>query len=315
MPAPIGATNGGAARIFASPLARRLAKESNIDLARLAGSGPHGRIVASDIDIAKKGGAALRAPGAAPAILALSDAQIRALYEEGSYEFVPHDSMRKTIAKRLVESKLTIPHYYLTIDCEIDALMKAREEINASAPKIDGKPRFRISVNDFIIKAMALALIKIPAANVTWTEAGMLRHKHGDVGVAVALDGGLITPIVRHAEEKTLSVISNEMRDLAARARTKKLRPHEFQGGATSISNLGMYGIRDFIAVINPPQSSILAVGVGEERMVVKKGKPAVATVMTVTLSGDHRAIDGALGAELLGAFKNYIENPVEMLA
>lgn len=308
-------TNGQGTRIFASPLARRLAKESNIDLARLAGSGPHGRIVASDIDLAKKGGAALRAPGAPSAIQAPSDAQIRALYEEGSYEFVPHDSMRKTIAKRLVESKLTIPHYYLTIDCELDALLKAREEINSSAPKVDGKPRFRISVNDFIIKAMALALIKIPGANVTWTEAGMLRHKHADVGVAVALDGGLITPIVRRAEEKTLSVISNEMRDLAARARTKKLRPQEFQGGATSISNLGMYGIRGFIAVINPPQSSILAVGVGEERVVVKKGKPAVATVMTVTLSGDHRAIDGALGAELLGAFKNYIENPVEMLA
>ncbi len=311
-------TNGQGARIFASPLARRLAKESNIDLARLAGSGPHGRIVASDIALAKTGGAALRAPavaGAVPAIQAPSDAQIRALYEAGSYEFVPHDSMRKTIAKRLVESKLTIPHYYLTIDCELDALLKAREEINSSAPKIDGKPRFKISVNDFIIKAMALALIKIPNANVTWTEAGMLKHKYADVGVAVALDGGLITPIVRRADEKTLSVISNEMRDLAARARTKKLKSHEFQGGATSISNLGMYGIRDFIAVINPPQSSILAVGVGEERVVARKGKPAVATVMTVTLSADHRAIDGALGAELLGAFKNYIENPVEMLA
>ncbi len=310
-------TNGGAARIFASPLARRLAKESNIDIARLAGSGPHGRIVASDIDLAKKGGAALRAPGAASAIQAPSDAQIRALYEEGSYEFAPHESIRKVIARRLVESKLTIPAYYLTVDCELDALLEAREEVNSAAPKVDGKPRFRISVNDFIIKAMALALIKIPNANVTWTEAGMLKHKHADVGVAVALDGGLglITPIVRRADEKTLSVISNEMRDLAARARAKKLRPHEFQGGATSISNLGMYGIRDFIAVINPPQSSILAVGAGEERMVVKKGKPAVATVMTVTLSGDHRAIDGALGAELLGAFKNYIENPVEMLA
>ena len=309
-------------RIFASPLARRLAKESNIDLARLAGSGPHGRIVAGDIDLAKKGGAALRAPtpsalGAAPAIQAPSDAQIRALYEEGSYEFVPHDSIRKTIARRLVESKLTIPAYYLTIDCELDVLLKARAEVNSAAPKVDGKPRFRISVNDFIVKAMALALIKIPNANVTWTEAGMLRHKHADVGVAVALEGGLglITPIVRRAEEKALSVISNEIRDLAARARTKKLKPQEFQGGATSVSNLGMYGIRDFIAVINPPQSSILAVGVGEERMVVRKGKPAVATVMTVTLSGDHRAIDGALGAELLGAFKNYIENPLEMLA
>jgi pyruvate dehydrogenase E2 component (dihydrolipoamide acetyltransferase) len=224
--------------------------------------------------------------------------------------------MRKTIAKRLMESKLTIPHYYLTVDCEIDALLKAREEINGSAPKgSDGKPRFKLSVNDFIIKALALALIKVPAANVTWTETGMLRHKHADVGVAVALDGGLITPIVRRADEKTLSVISNEMKDLAARARTKKLKPHEYQGGASSVSNLGMYGIRDFIAVINPPQTSILAVGAGEQRAIVRNGKPAVATLMTVTLSADHRAVDGALGAELVRAFKEYIEHPVEMLA
>jgi pyruvate dehydrogenase E2 component (dihydrolipoamide acetyltransferase) len=224
--------------------------------------------------------------------------------------------MRKTIAKRLMESKLTIPHYYLTVDCDIDALLRAREEINSSAPKgADGKPRFRLSVNDFVIKALALALIKVPDANVTWTEAGMLRHKHADVGVAVALDGGLITPIVRRAEEKTLSVISNEMRDLAVRARTKKLKPHEYQGGSSSVSNLGMYGIRDFIAVINPPQTSILAVGMGEQRAIVKNGKPAVATVMTVTLSADHRAVDGALGADMLRAFKEYIEHPVEMLA
>jgi pyruvate dehydrogenase E2 component (dihydrolipoamide acetyltransferase) len=319
------ATNGrGTGRIFASPLARRLARESNIDLARLAGSGPHGRIVARDIEAAKAGKAPMRAPAApaaAPAAAAAtlqvpSEAQIRALYEEGSYDFVLHDSMRKTIAKRLLESKLTIPHYYLTVDCEIDALLKAREEINASAPKgPDGKPRFKLSVNDFVIKALALALIKVPAANVTWTEAGMLRHKHADVGVAVALDGGLITPIVRHAEEKTLSVISNEMKDLAARARTRKLKPHEYQGGASSVSNLGMYGIRDFIAVINPPQTSILAVGMGEQRVIARNGKPAVATIMTVTLSADHRAVDGALGAELLAAFKSYIENPVGMLA
>ena len=312
--------NGKGTRIFASPLARRLAKESNIDLSRLAGSGPHGRIVATDIEAAKTGKAPARLPAVVPtaaaAIQLPSDAQIRALYEDGSYEFVPHDSMRKTIAKRLMESKLTIPHYYLTVDCEIDALLKAREEINGSAPKgADGKPRFKLSVNDFVIKALALAQIKVPNANMTWTEAGMLRHKHADVGVAVALDGGLITPIVRHAEEKTLSAISNEMRDLAARARTKKLKPNEYQGGASSVSNLGMYGIRDFIAVINPPQTSILAVGMGEQRVIARNGKPAVATLMTVTLSADHRAVDGALGAELMKAFKEYIEHPVEMLA
>jgi pyruvate dehydrogenase E2 component (dihydrolipoamide acetyltransferase) len=314
-----GKTNGKGTRVFASPLARRLARDSNVDLSRLAGSGPHGRIVAKDIEAAKTGKAPARAPAAPAAVAAIqlpSDAQIRALYDESSYEFVPHDSMRKTIAKRLMESKLTIPHYYLTVDCDIDALLRAREEINSSAPKgADGKPRFRLSVNDFVIKALALALIKVPDANVTWTEAGMLRHKHADVGVAVALDGGLITPIVRRAEEKTLSVISNEMRDLAARARTKKLKPHEYQGGSSSVSNLGMYGIRDFIAVINPPQTSILAVGMGEQRAIVKNGKPAVATVMTVTLSADHRAVDGALGADMLRAFKEYIEHPVEMLA
>jgi pyruvate dehydrogenase E2 component (dihydrolipoamide acetyltransferase) len=224
--------------------------------------------------------------------------------------------MRKTIARRLMESKLTIPHYYLTIDIELDALMQARGEINAAAPKgPDGKPRYRLSVNDFIIKALALALLKVPDANVTWTETGMLKHRHADIGVAVAIPGGLITPVLRKADEKTLATISNEMRDLVARARARKLMPAEYQGGSTAVSNLGMYGIREFSAVINPPHASILAVGAGEERAVARNGKLAVATVMTATLSADHRAVDGALGAELLTAFKGYMEKPVGLVA
>jgi pyruvate dehydrogenase E2 component (dihydrolipoamide acetyltransferase) len=316
--ASAASTNGGS-RIFASPLAKRLAKEAGVDLSRVQGSGPHGRVVARDIDQAKTG-AGLRAPSA-PAglpsgIQAPSDEQIRALFEQGSYDFVPHDGMRKTIAKRLVESKLTIPHYYLTVDVELDELLAARQELNGAAPMgDDGKPRFRVSVNDLLIKALALALIKIPDANVTWTEAGMLKHKHADVGVAVAIPGGLITPIVRHADEKSLSAISNEMRDLAGRARNRKLKPMEYQGGTTALSNLGMYGIKEFSAVINPPHSTILAVGAGEERPVARKGKLEVATVMTATLSADHRAVDGALGAELLTAFKSFVERPISMLA
>ena len=257
------------------------------------------------------------APGARPFEMpsAIPEDKIRALFEEGSYDFVPHDLMRKAIARRLVESKLTIPHYYLSIDCELDELLKAREEINASAAKgADGKPRFKISVNDFVIKALALALIKVPDANVSWTDAGMLKHKHADVGVAVAIQGGLITPIIHHAEEKTLGVISNEMRDLSARARNRRLKPHEYEGGSAAVSNLGMYGVKEFAAVINPPHATILAVGAGEPRAVVKNGKLAVATVMSATLSADHRAVDGAVGAELLAAFKNNIEKPVSLL-
>ncbi|HVT55446.1 MAG TPA: 2-oxo acid dehydrogenase subunit E2, partial [Xanthobacteraceae bacterium] len=219
-------------------------------------------------------------------------------------------------ATRLTAARIQIPQFYVTMDCEIDELLKAREEINASAPKgPDGKARFKLSVNDFMIKAFALALIKIPAANVSWTEAGMLRHKHADIGVAVALDGGLITPIVRHAEEKTLGVISNEMRDLGLRARNKKLKPQEYEGGSSAISNLGMYGVKNFTAIINPPHASILAVGMGEQRVIVRNNKPAVATIMSATLSCDHRAIDGALGAELLRAFKEYVEKPLGLLA
>jgi pyruvate dehydrogenase E2 component (dihydrolipoamide acetyltransferase) len=309
----------GANRVFASPLARRLAKEANLDLNSVQGSGPNGRIIARDVDQAKSG-KGLRAPSGASAAdglaaPAMSDAQIRSLYEEGSYELIPHDGMRRTIAQRLTASVQSIPHFYETMDCDIGRLMAAREEINAAAQKNkDGKPAYKLSVNDFVIKALALALQRIPDANVSWTEAGLLKHKHSDIGVAVALPGGLITPIVRNAETKSLSAISNEMRDLAARARDRKLKPHEYQGGTSSVSNLGMYGIKDFTAVINPPQSTILAVGTGEERAVVRNGKIEAATIMSVTLSCDHRAIDGALGGQLIVAFKTLIENPVMMV-
>jgi pyruvate dehydrogenase E2 component (dihydrolipoamide acetyltransferase) len=305
----------GANRILSSPLARRLAKEASIDLNRVQGSGPHGRVIARDIEQAKSG-RGLRAPGApTPMVATPSNAQIRALYEDGSYNFVPHDSMRKIIAQRLSLSKQTIPHFYLTLDCNIGKLLAARAEINEVAPKDkDGRPAYKISVNDFVIKALALALQRVPDANVTWTEGGMLHHKQSDVGVAVAIPGGLITPVVRHAEAKSVSTISNEMKDYAARARTRHLKLHEYQGGSTAISNLGMYGIKDFAAVINPPHATILAVGAGEERAVVRNGQLAVANVMTVTLSTDHRAVDGALGAELMAAFKALIENPVMMV-
>jgi pyruvate dehydrogenase E2 component (dihydrolipoyllysine-residue acetyltransferase) len=318
-PTPAPKTNGHG-RIFASPLARRLAKEAGIDIARIAGSGPHGRVIARDVEQAKAGGA-LRAPAAAPAgaptpaVAAMADDKIRALYQPGSYEVVPHDNMRKIIAQRLVQAKLTIPHFYLTVTCTIDKLLAAREDINSTAPKgEDGKPKWKLSVNDFVIKAMALALMRVPEANVTWTEGGMLKHKRADVGVAVAIPGGLITPVVRGAEAKTITVISAEMKDFAARARARRLKPEEYQGGSTAISNLGMYGIEEFAAVINPPHATILAVGAGEERAVAKDGKLAVATQMRLTLSTDHRAVDGALGAELIGAIRQYLESPTAML-
>ena len=317
--APAAQANGHA-RIFSSPLARRLAKEANIEIARITGTGPHGRVVARDVEEAKSG-KGLKAPAAAPAAAgpsiapSMSDKQILALYEPGSYEIVPHDGMRRTIAQRLTASVQNVPHFYLTIDCDIGKLLAAREEINASAPKDkEKKPLYKISVNDFVIKAMAVALQKIPNCNVSWTEGGMLKHKHSDVGVAVAMPGGLITPIIRKAETKTLSTISNEMKDFAARARARKLKPEEYQGGTTAVSNLGMYGINHFTAVINPPHASILAVGTSEERPVVRGGKIEIANIMSVTLSCDHRAIDGALGAELIGAFKQLIENPVMMM-
>jgi pyruvate dehydrogenase E2 component (dihydrolipoamide acetyltransferase) len=263
----------------------------------------------------------MRAPsapsgGTVPGISVPSDDQIRAIYEDGSYESVPHDSMRKTIARRLLESKLTIPHFYLTADCDIGSLLRVREEINATAPQDkDGKPTFKLSVNDFVIKAMAVALQKVPDANATWTESAMLRHKHSDIGVAVAIPGGLVTPVIRRAEGKSLSAISNEMKDYATRAKVKKLKPNEFQGGTTAISNLGMYGVKDFAAVINPPHATILAVGAGEERAVVRDGQIVAANMMTVTLSCDHRAVDGALGAQLLAAFREAIEKPLSLMA
>jgi pyruvate dehydrogenase E2 component (dihydrolipoamide acetyltransferase) len=239
-----------------------------------------------------------------------------ALYPEGSYEIVPNDGMRRVVAQRLTEAKQSVPHFYMTIDCRIDALLAAREQINEAAPKgKEGKPAYRLSVNDFIVKAWALALQKVPLANATWAGDAILYHKASDVAVAVAVPGGLFTPVVRGAEGKTLRQISEEVKDYAARARTKKLAPHEYQGGSSAISNLGMYGIRQFDAVINPPHATILAVGMGEERVYADKGAVKTATFMTVTLSTDHRAVDGALGAELLAAFKGYIETPVTMLA
>ncbi|HEY7842096.1 MAG TPA: pyruvate dehydrogenase complex dihydrolipoamide acetyltransferase [Bradyrhizobium sp.] len=322
-PAPQAASpapqTNGQGRIFSSPLARRLAKEAGIELGRIDGSGPHGRVIARDVEEAKSGKglkAPAAAPGAGPAIApSMSDKQILALFEPGSYEIVPHDGMRRTIAQRLTASIQNVPHFYLTIDCDIGKLLAAREEINAAAPKDkEKKPLYKISVNDFVIKAMAVALQKIPNCNVSWTEGGMVRHKHSDVGVAVAMPGGLITPIIRKAETKTLSTISNEMKDFATRARGRKLKPEEYQGGTTAVSNLGMYGINHFTAVINPPHATILAVGTSEERPVVRAGQIEIAHMMSVTLSCDHRAIDGALGAELIGAFKQLIENPVMMM-
>jgi len=313
-------------RIFASPLARRLAKSAGIEVAALAGSGPHGRVVKRDVESALANGHAATAragtqvaprgstaPAAASTLQGMSDDKILALYDKNAYEVVPHDGMRKVIAQRLTLSKQTIPHFYMTVDCRIDELLRARERMNATSPK-DGPRAFKLSVNDFVIKAMALALAHVPNANVTWTEGGTLRHKYSDVGVAVAIEGGLFTPVIRHAELKSLSEISNEMKDLAERARKRRLAPHEYQGGTTSISNLGMYGIKTFDAVINPPHATILAVGAGEKRPVVVGDKVEVATIVSCTLSCDHRVVDGAIGAELLNAFKMLMEDPVRML-
>ena len=314
----------GHARIFASPLARRLAKQAGLDLAALAGSGPHGRVVKRDVETAAKNGGAGAQPRAGTAVTAkpsagvlmpqpMADDKVLALYEQGSYEVIPHDNMRRVIAQRLTLSKQTIPHFRLSVDCRLDELLRARERMNSVSPK-DGPRAYKLSVNDFAIKALALALQQVPAANVTWTEAGTLRHRYSDIGVAVAIEGGLFTPIIRHAELKSMSEISNEMRDLAERARKRRLAPHEYQGGTTSISNLGMYGIKNFDAVINPPHATIMAVGMGEKRPVVSGDKVEVATLVTCTLSCDHRVVDGAVGAELLGAFKMLVEDPVRML-
>ncbi|WP_417668620.1 pyruvate dehydrogenase complex dihydrolipoamide acetyltransferase [Roseibium sp.] len=326
-PAPAGPapTAADGNRIFSSPLARRLAGQNNLDLKAITGSGPHGRIVKRDVEAAIAVGTGKAAPAAtAPAAAAAptpalatgpSSDQVLKLFEEGSYELEPHDGMRKTIAKRLTESKQTIPHFYVSVDCELDALLALRAQLNSAASKdSDGKPAYKLSVNDMTIKALALALRDVPNANVSWTDDAMVKHKHADVGVAVSIPGGLITPIIRQAEMKPLSVISNEMKDMGARAKSKKLKPEEYQGGTTAVSNMGMMGVKDFSAVVNPPHATILAVGAGEKRPVVKNDALAIATVMTVTLSTDHRCVDGALGAELLAAFKGYIENPMSML-
>jgi pyruvate dehydrogenase E2 component (dihydrolipoamide acetyltransferase) len=323
--APASKPEGG--KVFASPLARRLAKEAGIDVAAISGSGPKGRVVKSDVEAAKSGKTPLKAaasasaPASAPAAggagpTGMTKAQVLALYPEGSYELVPNDGMRKVVAQRLTESKQTVPHFYLTLDCRIDGLMAAREQINNSAPKgKDGKPAFKLSVNDFVMKAWAVALQRVPAANATWAGDSILYHKRSDVAVAVAVPGGLFTPVVKSCDTKTLREISEEVKDLATRARGKKLAPHEYQGGASSVSNLGMFGIKHFSAVINPPHGTILAVGVGEERVYPENGQIKIGQFMTVTLSCDHRAVDGALGAEVLGVFKGLIENPVMMLA
>jgi pyruvate dehydrogenase E2 component (dihydrolipoamide acetyltransferase) len=306
-------------RIFASPLARRVAAQKGIDIAALAGSGPRGRIVKSDVESAKPGAAkapAARAATTAPSGQAIAGiaplADARLFYKPEDYQEIPHDAMRKAIAKRLTSAKTLIPHYYLTIECRIDGLMATRARLNASSPK--GEGAYKLSVNDFVVKAAALSLIRVPEVNASWTDSAILRHKHADVGVAVALDFGLITPIVFRAEEKGLAAISNEVKSLAERARAKKLKPSEFEGGGFAISNLGMFGIKQFTAVINPPHAAILAIGAGEERAVVTDGKIEVATVMTVTMSCDHRVIDGATGARFLQAFKQYVEEPAAML-
>lgn len=323
--APAAAPAAKGERLFASPLARRVAKDAGVELSAVSGTGPHGRIVRKDVEAAIASGvkapAAATPSAAAPQAAVASGASDEAtlkMFEEGSYELAPHDGMRKVIARRLMESKLTVPHFYLTIDCELDALLALRAQLNAAAPVIKTEkgevPAYKLSVNDLVIKATALALRDIPEANVSWTDAGMIKHKHADVGVAVSIPGGLITPIVRGAETKALSAISNEMKDLAKHARDRKLKPQEYQGGTTSVSNLGMFGVKDFAAIINPPHATIFAVGAGEQRAVVKNGELAVATVMSVTLSTDHRAVDGALAAELAKVFKHYIENPLGML-
>jgi pyruvate dehydrogenase E2 component (dihydrolipoamide acetyltransferase) len=305
--------NFGPARLpggtFVTPLARRLAAEAGIDLSRATGSGPHGRIVARDIENAPRPSRSTLAEGP-------SATEIKALYADGSYEEVPLDGMRRTIATRLTQAIQTVPHFYLTTDIAVDRLISLREEANASAPKDkDGNAAFKVSLNDFVIRALALALQRVPEGNAVWAGDRILRFAHSDIGVAVALDGGLITPVLRNAETKSVSAISAEMKDLSARARDKKLKPADYQGGSSAISNLGMYGVREFTAIINPPHATILAVGAVRRQAVEKAdGGMAFASFMTATLSCDHRVLDGAVGAEVLAAIKGFLESPVTML-
>jgi pyruvate dehydrogenase E2 component (dihydrolipoamide acetyltransferase) len=292
-------------RLFASPLARRIALNENIDLKQIKGTGPHGRIVKADLGQAKGEAKANKTMASAANYLCIGRS-------EEEYKKIPNSNMRKIIAKRLCESKQTVPHFYLSIECEIDKLTELRANMNLATDK--DNPAYKLSVNDFVIKAVAMALRKVPAANASWTDEAILQFNNVDVSVAVAIDGGLITPIIRNADQKSMAVISNEMKDLAIRARAGKLAPQEFQGGGFSISNLGMYGIKKFNAIVNPPQSCILAIGAGSERAIVKNSKIEIANIMDVSLSCDHRVVDGAVGAEFLSAFKKYIENPVTML-
>ena len=303
-----------------TPLARRLAAEGGIDLATVSPSGPHGRIVARDVEaVARAAPKAAPRPSAAAAVTLAagpSAEDIKAIYRDVPFQELPLDGMRRTIATRLVQAKQTIPHFYLTADVEIGRLITLREEANAAAPKDnDGKPAFKLSLNDLIVKAWAAALQRVPAANAVWAQDRILRFERCDVAVAVAIDGGLITPVIRRAQVKSLSAISNEMKDMAARARARKLKPDEYQGGSTTISNLGMYGVREFSAIINPPQATVLAVGAARRQAVEKEdGGVTFASVLSVTLSCDHRVVDGALGAELLAAFQRFVERPVTML-
>ncbi len=302
-------------RVFASPLARRMAQQSGLDLTTIVGSGPEGRIVKSDIEAALSGGGAVTVP-AAPPVAAPSPAPASvptvAAAGEAAYSEVPNSMMRKVIAQRLGQAKRDIPHFYLSVDCAVDALLALREDLNAKAP--EGEGAYKLSLNDFVVRAVALTLRKVPAANATWTDEAIQFYSSIDISVAVATPGGLITPIVRDADNKGLARISAETRDMAERARGGKLMPEEYQGGGFTISNMGMYGVKEFAAIINPPQSCILAIGAAEQRPVVKDGALAIATVMTCTLSVDHRSVDGALGAEFMAAFKALIEEPLTML-
>ncbi|KAA6404932.1 pyruvate dehydrogenase complex dihydrolipoamide acetyltransferase [Candidatus Tokpelaia sp.] len=309
------------AGIFASPLARRLAAQAGLNLTAITGSGPRGRIIQRDVEAAKRAGGAAAAAGAAAGSApapAADESAILAVFRPEDYKIVPHQPIRKVIARRLVESKQHIPHFYVTADCNLDALLKLRSDLNMAAPVIKKEegsaPAYRLSVNDMIIKAVAVALKRVPDANVSWLDSGMIRHKHSDIGVAVAIPDGLITPIIRQAEEKSLSAISAEMKDLIKRAKQMKLKPEEYQGGTSSVSNMGMFGVKDFAAIINPPQATIFAIGAGEKRATVKDGAVVSADIMSVTLSADHRAVDGALAAELVQCFKNIIENPLALL-
>jgi len=300
-------------RVFASPLAKRMAKQAGIDLSSVAGSGPNGRVVRADVEAAVGGAKAAPASAAAPVAAAAPAPRAPAAVIAAPHTLVPHSNMRRVIARRLTEAKSTIPHFYVSMDIEIDALLKLRAELNAKSAK-EGPASFKLSVNDLIIKAAALTLRRVPRVNASWTDEALAVYEDVDISVAVSIADGLITPIVRKADQKGLAAISNEMKDLANRAKAGKLKPEEFQGGGFSISNMGMYGVSAFSAIINPPQSAILAVAAGQQRPVVKDGALAVATVMTCTLSVDHRVVDGALGAEWMAEFKRIVEDPLSLM-